>query len=103
VYNQDIVSFLSVLGSLKETRLTAVLGFLIARFPAEFGSSLKISSTPSNEISVEETDTGDRYDVLIRCSGETHIIEGKIGPNQNVDQLLRYMRVCGKSMDVNRN
>lgn len=90
--NQDVESFLSVLGSLRETRLTAVLGFLVSRFPAEFGPVLGFRPSPADEISVEETDAGDRYDVLIRQSGETHIIEGKIGPTQNVTQLLRYIR-----------
>jgi hypothetical protein len=90
--NQDVGSFLSVLGSLRETRLTAVLGFLVSRFPEEFGSLLGFRPSPADEISVEETDAGERYDVLIRQSGETHIIEGKIGPTQSVDQLLRYVR-----------
>ena len=90
--NQDVGSFLSVLGSLRETRLTAVLGFLVSRFPEEFGPLLGFRPLPADEISVEETDAGDRYDVLIRQSGETHIIEGKIGPTQRVDQLLRYVR-----------
>lgn len=90
--NQDVGSFLSVLGSLRETRLTAVLGFLVSRFPEEFGPLLGFRHLPADEISVEETDAGDRYDVLIRQSGETHIIEGKIGPTQRVDQLLRYVR-----------
>lgn len=89
---QEVGSFLSVLGSLRETRLTAVLGFLVSRFPEEFGPTLGFRPTSADEISVEETDAGDRYDVLIRRSGGTHIIEGKIGPTQQVDQLLRYIR-----------
>ena len=90
--NQDVGSVLSVLGSLRETRLTAVLGFLVSRFPEEFGPLMGFRALPADEISVEETDAGERYDVLIRQSGETHIIEGKIGPTQRVDQLLRYVR-----------
>lgn len=38
--NEEVGSFLSVLGSLRETRLTAVLGYLVSRFPVEFGSVL---------------------------------------------------------------
>ena len=90
--NQDVGSFLSVLGSLRETRLTAELGFLVSRFPEEFGPLLGFRPLPADEISVEETDAGERYDVLIRQSGETHIIEGKLGPTQHVGQLLRYVR-----------
>jgi hypothetical protein len=35
--NQEVESFLSVLGSLRETRLTAVLGFLVSRFRPALG------------------------------------------------------------------
>ena len=90
--SQDVGSFLSALGSLRETRLTATLGFLIARFPAAFGPLLGLAITPADEISIEETDSGDRYDVLIRNSGQQHIIEGKLGPSQRIDQLLRYIK-----------
>jgi hypothetical protein len=69
-----------------------VLGFLISRFPAEFSPVLGYHYSPADEISVEETDAGDRYDVLIRRSGDTHIVEGKIGPTQSASQLLRYIK-----------
>jgi hypothetical protein len=85
-------SFLSILGGLRETRLTAVLGFLVTRFPREFGVLLGFQHSALDEVSIEETHEGDRYDMLIRQSGETHIIEGKIGPNQNLMQLLRYIQ-----------
>jgi hypothetical protein len=90
--SQDVGSFLSALGSLRETRLTAALGFLVARFPADFGPLLGLKITQADEISIEETDAGDRYDVLIRNSGQEHIIEGKLGPSQRIDQLLRYIK-----------
>jgi hypothetical protein len=89
---QDVGSFLSALGSLRETRLTASLGFLVARFPMDFGPLLGLKITPADEIRIEETDGGDRYDVLIRNSGQEHIIEGKLGPSQRIDQLLRYIK-----------
>lgn len=93
---KDVLSFLSILGGLRETRLTAVLGFLVSRFPKEFGPVLGFATAPGDEISVEESGDGDRYDVLIRASGEIHIVEGKIGPEQNEDQLLRYIKNCRK-------
>lgn len=89
---EDVGSFLSVLGALRETRLTATLGFLIARFPDDFGPLLGLKITAADEISIEETDGGDRYDVLIKNSGDEHIIEGKIGLSQRPDQLLRYIK-----------
>lgn len=90
--NQDVQSFLSVLGGLRETRLTAVLGFLVARFPVEFGEVLGFQPSPLDQVSVEETDEGDRYDVLVRHRGGLHLIEGKLGATQRLDQLLRYIR-----------
>lgn len=57
---QDVQSFLSVLGGLRETRLTAVLGYLVSRFPKEFGALLGFDTSPADEISVEENDKGDR-------------------------------------------
>lgn len=90
--DRDVTSFLSALGGLRETRLTATLGYLIARFPEEFGPLLGHRPSPTDQVSVEETETGDRYDVLIRRTGELRIIEGKIGPGQRTDQLLRYVR-----------
>lgn len=90
--SQDVQSFLSVLGGLRETRLTAVLGYLVARFPVEFGGLLGFSCSSLDEVSVEEAHEGDRYDLLVRQSGETHIIEGKVGPTQSVAQLLRYIQ-----------
>ena len=88
---EEIGAFISALGSLRETRLTATLGFLVSRFPEELGSVLGLQFGPSDEIAIEETDGGDRYDVLIRTSGEEHIIEGKVGPYQSVEQLVRYI------------
>jgi hypothetical protein len=88
---EEIGAFISALGSLRETRLTAALGFLISRFPEELGSLLGLQFGPSDEIAIEETDGGDRYDVLIRNSGEEHIIEGKVGPYQSAEQLARYI------------
>jgi hypothetical protein len=90
--NEDVDSFLSVLGGLRETRLTAVLGYLMTRFPNEFGALLGFTPSPLDRVSVEETDEGDRYDVLVRQSGSIHLIEGKLGMEQRLDQLLRYIQ-----------
>jgi len=90
--NEEVSSFLSVLGGLRETRLTAVLGFLVTRFPVEFGELLGFQPSPLDHVSVEETDEGDRYDVLVRHSGGLHLIEGKLGAAQRLDQLLRYIQ-----------
>lgn len=72
--------------------MTAVLGFLVARFPEEFSTLLGYRPSSTDAVTVEETDAGDRYDVIFRGASEALIIEGKIGPTQNVSQLLRYIR-----------
>lgn len=90
--NEDVNSFLSVLGGLRETRLTAILGFLVTRFPDHFGELLGFKPSPLDQVSVEETDEGDRYDVLVRHRGGLHLIEGKLGATQRLDQLLRYIQ-----------
>lgn len=89
---QSVDSFLSSLGGLKETRLTATLGYLISRFPAEFEAFLGSKVGPASFISVEETSEGDRYDVLVAGGKIPVIIEGKIGLRQSPDQLLRYIK-----------
>jgi hypothetical protein len=88
----EVVSYLSALGRVRETRLTATVGYLAARFPAEFGPLLGFRPGSAAEIAVEETDEGDRYDVLIRNSGPALVIEGKLGMRQETTQLLRYIR-----------
>lgn len=46
---QDVQSFLSVLGGLRETRLTAVLGYLVSRFSKEFETLLGFDMSPADE------------------------------------------------------
>lgn len=85
-------SFLSALGCVRETRLTATLGFLISRFPQEFLPLLKMTQRGDLEVCVEETTEGDRYDILLRRGEAPVVLEGKTGLTQRLDQLKRYAR-----------
>jgi hypothetical protein len=88
---RPVQSFLSVLGRVRETRLTAALAYLIARFPNEFLPLIAHDEKGDYEISVEETDEGDRYDVLVKGGKYPIVLEGKTGAHQSHRQLLRYV------------
>lgn len=76
-------------GALRETRLTASLGYLIAIEPARFCEFFGIRGRP---LSVElETRHGlDRSDILVRTTAGVAVIEAKVGAHDPFDQALRY-------------
>jgi hypothetical protein len=89
---RPVSSFLSALGSLRETRLTATLGFLASRFPEQVLPLFTKDVRKVTGISVEETDEGDRYDVLLRQDKCPLIVEAKTGTLWDSQQLVRYVR-----------
>ena len=89
---KPVQSFLSALGRVRETRLTATLAYLISRFPDEFLPLVCHSPSSDYQVSVEETDEGDRYDVLVKGGKFPIILEGKTGLRQSPQQLLRYVQ-----------
>ena len=89
---RPVQSFLWALGQVRETRLTAALGFLTARFPDEFLPLLWGKGYADISVSVEETSEGDRYDVLLKGGQFPVVLEGKRGFRQSPEQLLRYVR-----------
>lgn len=89
---QPVESFLSCLGSLRETRLTATLAYLTSRFPEEFLPFFRGNSGTAYSVSIEETEAGDRYDIIVKDGKIPIIFEGKVGLRQNPKQLLRYIR-----------
>jgi hypothetical protein len=50
-----------------------------------------------DSILVEETDEGDRYDLIVRGGNAPVIVEGKIGHEQDPIQLRRYARSVGET------
>jgi hypothetical protein len=85
------------MGRVRETRLTAALAYLTARFPDEFLPTLCGKAGVVRYVSVEETEEGDRYDVLVKRDNVPIILEGKTGLWQDPQQLLRYVRTVRKS------
>jgi len=89
---QPVESFLSCLGSIRETRLTATLAYLVSRFPEEFLPLFLEKTGNASSVHVEETEGGDRYDIIVKDGRHPIILEGKVGIRQNPRQLLRYVR-----------
>ncbi|HXI84173.1 MAG TPA: PD-(D/E)XK nuclease family protein [Verrucomicrobiae bacterium] len=94
---ETVTAFLSSLGSLRETRLTATLGFLVSRFPDEFLPVIADAKARLTSVLVEETEEGNRYDLLLQDDRRPIIIEAKLGLRQNPNQLLRYVKKVRKT------
>jgi hypothetical protein len=88
--NRIISSFLSAFGSdLKETRLTATLGFLIAQTPDSFSKLFQLNDEILS-INVEEREDKGRVDIKIRTKIEMIDLEAKINSIDPIDQSLNY-------------
>jgi hypothetical protein len=87
----DVVSTLTgAFGqSLKETRLTALLGYLIALNPKPFLSLFGFIGTPQRVCLEERHDQG-RSDILVETSYGKGIIEAKVDATDPLKQSLRY-------------
>ncbi|MEK7466360.1 MAG: hypothetical protein AAB074_03005 [Planctomycetota bacterium] len=94
--DKQVTSFLSALGSVRETRLTAALGFLCGRFPEALLPALGLRNHRQYQVRVEETDEGDRFDLLFDSERDPVVLEGKLGLRQRFDQLEDYVRSVRK-------
>lgn len=97
---RPVSSYLSAIGRVKETRMTATLAYLTARFPHKFLPLFGLRPDDSTSVAVEESADGDRFDVIVRGNHTPVIIEGKLGIHQELSQLRRYAvahrRECGR-------
>lgn len=94
---KELVSdIFSAIGDVRETRLTAALGFLIAKAPHAFGRMFLNGSSIIEEVSIEEPEDHSRYDVVIRTSTKLIIVEAKVGYLQAPFQIRRYVRALRK-------
>ncbi len=85
-----VSSLASAFGSgLRETRLTALLGYLIALEPKGFVSLLGFSGQPLS-VALETRHALDRSDILVRTTDGVGIIEAKVGNHDPFDQALKY-------------
>ena len=87
----DIVSTLTgAFGqSLRETRITAVLGYLIAIHPEPFLSLFGFNGVPQR-VCLETAHDQGRSDILVETSRGTGIIEAKVDASDPLEQSRRY-------------
>ncbi len=75
--------------SLKETRLTAVLGYLIALHPKPFLDLFGFDGLPQR-VSLETQHEHGRSDILVETSQGTGVIEVKVDATDPLEQSRRY-------------
>ena len=85
-----VTSFLGSLGgSLRETRITAMLGYLIAHEPSPWGVMFQFSK-PISSVTVEADYDRDRADVVIDTPTERVVVEAKVSWSDPKSQVSRY-------------
>lgn len=88
----EVRSFLSALGFARETRLTAVLGYLISQAPDQFTAALVGRRLRVTRVRIEPTEEDRRYDVVLESPSRGVVIEAKLGFQQRGAQVRRYLR-----------
>jgi len=76
-------------GSLRETRLTAMLGYLIAIKPKEFSEFFGFSGKPLS-VKLENRHEDGRSDILIETDKGLGVIEAKVGTQDPREQSIKY-------------
>jgi hypothetical protein len=87
-----VTNLLSSFGGLKETHLSAMLGYLMHLNPGIARRLFEISDViESVYLEKQSTDGHDRYDIILRHARREHVIEVKIGTHSK-EQLNRYRK-----------
>lgn len=76
-------------GLIRETRLTALLGYLIALDPAPFLERFEFLGKPRN-VRIEHRHGTDRSDILVETTRGIGIVEAKIGHIDPSEQAKKY-------------
>jgi hypothetical protein len=76
-------------GHLRETRLTALLGYLIALDAAPFLDLFNFSGKARN-VRIEHRHGTDRSDILIETTRGLGVVEAKVGPIDPFEQAKKY-------------
>jgi hypothetical protein len=85
-----VSSFVGAFGSaLRETRLTAMLGYLIALEPDRFCEIFAFRGRPLS-VSLETRHESDRSDILIETTAGLGVIEAKVTSTDPFSQALKY-------------
>jgi len=74
---------------LRETRLTAVLGYLVALEAPKFCELFGFTGHPRS-VSLETRHDRDRSDILIATTDGVGVVEAKVGKHNPFDQSLKY-------------
>jgi hypothetical protein len=85
-----VSSLASAFGSgLRETRLTAMLGYLVALAPDEFCELFGFSGK-ARSVALETRHNLDRSDILVTTTDGIGVVEAKVGRHDPFDQSLKY-------------
>jgi len=76
-------------GGLRETRLTAMLGYVIALSPQRFCEVFRFRGRPLS-VSLESRHADDRSDILIETTAGCGVVEAKISATDPFQQSLKY-------------
>lgn len=100
--SRSISNILSSFGSVKETNLSAMLGYLINLNPIVAEKLFQITE-PIHSIELElRSDHGeDRYDIVIACIRKKYVVEVKIDTH-SPDQLRRYDKTHKNLFSIGR-
>ncbi|MDP2887108.1 MAG: hypothetical protein Q8P51_19045 [Ignavibacteria bacterium] len=85
-----VSSFLGSFGrALRETRLTAAVGYVISLSPSTFVEVFDLKGHVVS-VSLETNDDGDRSDILIQTTSGAAVVEAKIDATDPMDQAFKY-------------
>jgi len=87
--NSIVSTLTGSFGRIKETRLTAILGYLMALEPTPFLKRFGFKGTASS-ISLESKQKNGRPDILIKTAKGTGVIEAKLGRQDSFEQAKQY-------------
>jgi len=76
-------------GGLRETRLTAMLGYVIALSPQQFCNIFGFRGRPLS-VSLETRHADDRSDILIETTAGCGVVEAKVSATDPFQQSLKY-------------
>ncbi|HTC21731.1 MAG TPA: hypothetical protein VK859_12830 [bacterium] len=85
-----VSTFVGAFGSsLRETRLTAILGYIIAQDPKPFLDLFGFRGVPT-DVRLENRHEDDRSDILVTTTAGTGLIEAKVDATDPLKQSKRY-------------
>ncbi|HOW26924.1 MAG TPA: PD-(D/E)XK nuclease family protein [Elusimicrobiota bacterium] len=91
--DKRIYSIFSAFGNIKETNITAAIGYLISTFPNAFRDTFLGKRENIEEVHIEQvTENGERFDIVLMTNMRTIVIEAKLGLKQDEKQIKKYVR-----------